>query len=55
AEAQAIFPNTFLAEDFWTYEIPVHRSGYTDERQSANHSPNSHGADTSHAPASAPD
>jgi len=24
AEAQAIFPNTFVAHDFWSYEIPRH-------------------------------
>jgi len=23
AEAQAIFPNTLLAHDFWTYEVPA--------------------------------
>jgi len=23
AQAQAIFPNTLLAEDFWSYDIPA--------------------------------
>ena len=22
AEAQAVFPNTYLAQDFWTYDVP---------------------------------
>lgn len=53
-EARAVFPNTHLAEDFWTYEIPAHRPG-VDDGQDANHTPNSRGADAGHPPAPAPD
>lgn len=40
AEARAIFPNTHLAEDFWTYEVSARRLDGDDDGQAKNHTPN---------------